>query len=695
LSDIPSTPEPRDDSPAKPKGPETSKEVRGADARPPEAPEPADSTDPAGAASTGRPSPGSGVGSGVTGKAAESAVEEDPAHEKEPRAEEEPRSEGESEDRADRVSDEDTAEEPEGRAFEGHDGHDGHDVHAGGEDDDGDEEHDRVEAGDGRASRRADVGEVFPARAARPVDAGVKPRAQAARTVPRTPGRAHPAPAPGMLSAGLQAGPPAPVRTATLWAVLATGVLSTLLLDEGLAVNLLLVAVPASLAAFFAGRAEGRRTRAWSLVWGVGGLGLLAVPALRDADWPSFLAVVTAIGLGSIALQGGRSWPAVLLGPIGVLNSLVLGSAWGWRGLRERFGNARRGVGVGLRAFVVTAVLLLVFGALFAGADAAFANLLSDLMPDASVSGGPWRLVLLVFGVVGALAVAHTAAAPARWDRVVVPAGRPRNRVEWALPLVVLVVLFAAFNAVQLVVLFGGYDAVLKKNGQSYAEYARQGFWQLLLVTLLTLLVVLFALRWAPRDGAGDRNLVRGVLGTLCGLTLVVVASAVRRMDMYVDAYGLTRLRVSVVAGELWLGLVIVLIMAAGVWGSRWLPRAVAVSAAAGVLAFGLMSPDALIAERNVQRYEDTGRTGDTGKFDLEYARELSADAVPALDKLKEPMRSCALGSVADDLEMDDKPWYATSWGEARAREILRDRPLVTSGDSSVCEQLATEQMYR
>ncbi|MFE2532784.1 DUF4173 domain-containing protein [Streptomyces sp. NPDC059371] len=482
---------------------------------------------------------------------------------------------------------------------------------------------------------------------------------------------------------------PAPVRTPTLWAVLATGLLSMLLLDGGLGINLLLVAIPAALGAYFAGRAARRRPRAWSLVWGIGGIGLLAVPALRDADWPSFLAVTAAIGLGSLALNGGRTWPAILLGPVGVVNSVITGITWGWRGLRERFGGARRGVGVGLRAFVVSAVLLLVFGALFAGADAAFADLLSELVPDTSVTGGPVRVVLLLSGLVVALAVAHTAAAPVRLDRVVVRPGRPRNRVEWALPLIVLTVLFAAFNAVQLVVLFGGYDAVLKKTGLSYAEYARQGFWQLLIVTLLTLLVVVFALRWAPRDGAGDGKLVRGVLGTLCALALVVVASAVRRMDMYVEAYGLTRLRISVLAGELWLGLVIVLIMAAGVWGARWLPRAVAASAAVGVLAFGLMSPDSLIAESNVQRYEDTG------KFDILYARDLSADAVPALDKLEEPTRSCVLRAIADDLGEGDTPWYATSWGEARARDILRDDPPAASVNETVCNSLTEVPEYR
>ncbi|WUI51959.1 DUF4173 domain-containing protein [Streptomyces sp. NBC_00414] len=482
--------------------------------------------------------------------------------------------------------------------------------------------------------------------------------------------------------ADIQAGTPAPVRTATLWAALATGLLSMLLLGEGLALNLLLVAIPVTLGAYFAAGSAGRRPRPWTLVWGVGGLALLIVPALRDADWPSFLAVVAALAVGSLALHGGRTWPGMLFGPIGLYTSLVTGPGWGWRGLRERTGGARGNVGPVLRAIVVAAVLLVVFGALFAGADAAFADLLESLVPDASVSGGPWHGVLFVIGVVGALAAAYTAAAPVQWDRVEVPPGRARGRVEWALPLVVLAALFAVFNAVQLVVLLGGYDAVLEKTGQTYSAYARQGFWQLLLVTLLTLLVIVFALRWAPRDGSRDRTLVRAVLGTLCALALVVVASAVRRMDMYVEAYGLTRLRISVVTVELWLGLVIVLIMAAGVLGARWLPRVVLASAAATVLVFGIVSPDGLIAERNVQRYEETGT------FDLDYARGLSADAVPALDTLDEPLRSCALKHVAEDLEGSAGPWYATSWGEARARNILDERKLSPEADWRVCGRL-------
>ncbi|MFD9336566.1 DUF4173 domain-containing protein, partial [Streptomyces sp. NPDC060028] len=466
-----------------------------------------------------------------------------------------------------------------------------------------------------------------------------------------------------------------PVGSAVLAATAASGLAAALLLADGLGSGLLIAAVPAMLGAYAAARTARRTARPWTVVWALGCVALLAVPALRDSGWPSTLAVLAAVLTGAMALHGGRSWPGILLSPIGFVDSAVLGVRWAWTGMRSRGGRVPRDRWLPvLKAVVVAAVLLVLFGTLFASADAAFADLASGLMPEVGAGEGPLRFLLFLIGALVALAVARTAAAPSRWDRIEVAPGKPRSRVEWALPLIVLNLLFAGFNAVQLAVLFGGYEKVLASTGLSYAEYARQGFWQLLWATLLVLVVIALALRWAPRAGAGDRQLVRAVLGTLCVLTLVVVASALRRMDLYVDAYGLTRLRVSVSAMELWLGLVIVLIIAAGVFGARWLPRAIAASAVAAVLAFGLLSPDGLIAENNVTRYKQDN------KIDLAYLRALSADAAPALDRLPEPQRSCALIGINNDLAHDgDKPWYAVSLGEYRARQILRDRPVKAS----------------
>ncbi|MGP3688882.1 DUF4153 domain-containing protein [Streptomyces sp. IBSNAI002] len=466
----------------------------------------------------------------------------------------------------------------------------------------------------------------------------------------------------------------APIGAVTLVATLFTGVCAALLLGDGIGPGLLLAVVPAVVAAYAAARAARRSARPWTLLWAAGCLALLAVPALRDSAWPSTLAILAALLLGALALHGSRTWPGVLLSPLGVFEAAVSGLGWAWAGMRSRGGVSKDRWLPVVKAVVVALALLLLFGTLFASADAAFADLLGGLTPDISIEDGPIRIVLFLFGSLLALAAARAAAAPLRWDRIKVTPGKARSRVEWALPLIVLNLLFAGFNAVQLAVLFGGYDKVLKSTGLTYAEYARQGFWQLLWATLFTLVVIALALRWAPRSGAGDRRFVRVVLGVLCALTLVVVASALRRMDLYVDAYGLTILRVSVTAMEMWLGLVLVLIMAAGVFGARWLPRAVAGSAAAAVLAFGLLSPDGMVAERNVARFEADG------KIDLAYFQSLSADAVPALDRLPEPRRSCALYEIDQEISrVGDVPWYAMSLGEARARQILRERPVTAT----------------
>ncbi|WP_330333020.1 DUF4173 domain-containing protein [Streptomyces sp. NBC_00536] len=484
-------------------------------------------------------------------------------------------------------------------------------------------------------------------------------------------------------STALRPAEPAPIRTGTLIAALVSGVAAALLLGDGVGPGLLIAAVPAVAAACVAARAAGRRPRPWTLVWAVGSLALLVVPALRESAWPSTLAVLAAIGLGALALSGSRTWPGVLLSPLGFLEAAPTGLRWAWQGLRARRGGNGRDWWPVVRAGGVGLALLVVFGTLFASADAAFADVLGGLVPEVSGSDGPVRVLLFVLGVVVALAAARAAGAPLRWDRVTVAAGKPRSRVEWALPLVLLDLLFAGFIGVQLAVLLGGYDKVKERTGLLPAEYARQGFWQLLWATVLTLVVIGLALRWAPRSGPGDKRLVRGVLGALCLLTLVVVASAVRRMDFYVHAFGLTRLRVSVVTMELWLGVVIVLIIAAGIFGARWLPRAVMASAGVTVLVFGLLSPDGMIAESNVTRFEEQG------EIDLAYFQSLSADAVPALDRLPEPERSCALRGINNDLAAEGEvPWYGMSLGDRRAREILRERPVKVLYDT--CAGLGT-----
>ena len=109
-------------------------------------------------------------------------------------------------------------------------------------------------------------------------------------------------------------------------------------------------------------------------------------------------------------------------------------------------------------------------------------------------------------------------------------------------------------------------------------------------------------------------------------LTLLVVASALRGMAVYQDAYGFTTLRLFVDVFEGWLGFVVLAIMVAGAVGrGAWLPRIALVSGAVALVGLAAINPDAWVAGRNIDRYEATG------KLDLRYLQDLSADAAPVI----------------------------------------------------------------
>jgi hypothetical protein len=241
-------------------------------------------------------------------------------------------------------------------------------------------------------------------------------------------------------------------------------------------------------------------------------------------------------------------------------------------------------------------------------------------------------------------------------------------RLEWALPVGILVVLFTAFAAVQFAGLFGGSEYVLRTAGMTYAVYARSGFWQLLAVTVLTLVVIAGAARWAEQNTAKDRAWLRALLGALSVLMLVVVASALTRMWLYQQMYVFTVQRLLVEACELWLGIVYLLVIASGIkLKNGWLPRAIVGSGLAGILVFAWINPERLVADHNVARWQQTT------KIDVYYLSTLSADAAPALARLPITLRRCALANL--ERRLDDGDWRNWNLSRATARELRQEPP--------------------
>lgn len=466
----------------------------------------------------------------------------------------------------------------------------------------------------------------------------------------------------GDLAFGERPGAPVAVVVGTAVTALVAAVFA---ISEGLGANALLIAVAAAVTAGVAVR--GRRIRPWTLVWVVAGLFLVAMPLWHGDVWLHPVTLGVALAVASLALTGGRTWWHVLTRPFAVLVLAPRGLAWVYRGLGRVLPRRQGSAGAAVRAVLLTGAVTAVFAALFATADAVFAELLSGLAPD---GGLVVRISLAALGTALAAGAASVAFDPPQWREPSVTRVAVQGRMEWALPLVVLNVLFAGFAGVQAVVLFGGVDGPLESADTSRAEYAREGFWQLLWVTVLTLLVIAVVMYVVPRDRQADRRLAKWLVGALGVLALVVGAASLYRTDAYIDDFGLSRSRLVMAGAELWMCVVLVCVLVALVWraAAAALPRVTAAAAVVTVAVIAAASPDAMVADQRVSLYERTGR------LDLQYVRGLGVDAVPALDRLPEPARSCALRDIADDL--DGRPWYATSLARERAERILRDRPV-------------------
>jgi hypothetical protein len=387
-----------------------------------------------------------------------------------------------------------------------------------------------------------------------------------------------------------------------------------------------------------------------NVVFGLMALSLAALAGWLDAGWVIAIDLATACLLAALATGGVRL--TALVAPLRALvdvPALVPRTPAGWV-------QPARGLLFG-------AALVLPFGALFWSGDAAFAELGDRTFPP--FSSLPLRLLVFCLVLAGALGLALSARKPPRRATREQAIGT-LARLEWAIPIALLDLLFLVFVVVQVAVLFGGHDHVLATAGLTYAEYARQGFWQLIAACSLTLGVVGGTLRFARMSDRKDVVIRDVLLAVLVALTFLVLASAVHRLRLYEDAFGLTRSRLLAESFCFSLaGLFGLLVCARAIpMVQRHFAAIVVGGAGAAVLAFSVSNPDARVANRNVERWRETG------KIDVAYLQGLSADAVPVLASLPEPLRGRVLGPYRNRLARGEA-WTSGNLSRRRARVLL------------------------
>ncbi len=225
----------------------------------------------------------------------------------------------------------------------------------------------------------------------------------------------------------------------------------------------------------------------------------------------------------------------------------------------------------------------------------------------------------------------------------------------------ILAFIYVIYSGIQILFLFLRQGL---PDGMTYSQYAHEGFWQLLAVSLINIVTVLVCLQVFEKHPA-----LKILLLVISVCTCIMTVSAAYRMLLYVGAYHLTFLRILV----LWFLGVLTLIMG-GVMVSIFREKFHLFQYTAAVVTccyiiFSFAGVDGIIASYNLQHADYVNRQ------DVSYVLYgLSEDAAPYVEKLAEsetidylePEFRAYMERIANREKMSLRKW---NFSEARARE--------------------------
>ena len=245
-----------------------------------------------------------------------------------------------------------------------------------------------------------------------------------------------------------------------------------------------------------------------------------------------------------------------------------------------------------------------------------------------------------------------------------------------------LMFLYIVFFISQWKYYVSAFTNVLPENF-SYADYARKGFFELCIVSVINLFVIVNIVLLLKRNKKSSYVILRITAVAVSLATLVLISTAISKMFMYISRYGLTQKRVFATWFMVFIAFVFIFICI------RLFVRSfkpIAVVFVVGLLMFSTLAlpdADAFIAEYNVNAYLD----GTLSNVDVDALEELEHSAIPSLVKLyREIDRSAdtdakriyfrvekVLLNYADEFNTEDKNIFAFTIVDAKAQNALKE----------------------
>ncbi|MDH3944169.1 MAG: DUF4173 domain-containing protein, partial [Anaerolineae bacterium] len=354
------------------------------------------------------------------------------------------------------------------------------------------------------------------------------------------------------------------------WISLAVGWLFDLLFwGKALGISFPLFVFAAIAAGVWAARKDGvqlHRMSWWLLV----PIAFFAVmSAVRLEPFTGFLDRTMALFFMTLlanSFQGGR-WPFYRLRDHFLRFASLAGATLSrWTKLiaegRSEDKNGSRQLKAVLRGLLLAVPVFFLFGGLLASADAVFAEYFEDLLELLQLEDlmeyirRGIVILIVAMGVFGVFYQAMVSSKDEKLPGERIKLARFLGFTETVMALGTAILLFAAFVGIQFRYFFFG-EANIAVNGFTYAEYARRGFFELVVVAVLSLALLFGLSTFAKRESGQQQRIFSGAGIVLVALVAVILVSAFLRLSLYEQAYGFTRLRTYAHVFMIWLGVLL------------------------------------------------------------------------------------------------------------------------------------------
>ena len=184
-------------------------------------------------------------------------------------------------------------------------------------------------------------------------------------------------------------------------------------------------------------------------------------------------------------------------------------------------------------------------------------------------------------------------------------------------------VIYLLFSVIQIVYLFWGGVKLPEKY--TYAEYAREGFFQLLAVSIINFLMVLFV-----NKRFREHTVLKLLMTVISLCTYIMIASSCTRMLLYIDVYLLTTLRILVLWGLAVLSLLFIAVIISIFKYDFPLFKYCVIVVSILYLFLSFSHPDHVIADYNLSNIAGKDAKANIS-CDYDYLTNLSTDAAPVI----------------------------------------------------------------